>query len=247
MDSEGSAARHWSPFLSMVGMSTVPGATPEDIARFHGFYDEVHVKEVLAANPGFGAPSRYELDHEPDPVTPRWLALYPIEEERHVDGYLERQRDPGLNARTYSAGPEVWSTATFVWRAVWRRVTAGDPPAGPVTGLLVAGVDPPSGATDAELAEFTDFYDTGHIPDILRHGGYRSYARYEKVADLPSAFRDHPRFCSVYTTDVPRDEADPESALAKAGRAGLLSRGPEVWQRRTTRWRLWFTPLTGAG
>ncbi|WP_344899734.1 hypothetical protein [Actinomadura meridiana] len=227
-------------------MTTAARETAAGLAEFNAYYDDVHAGEVLAANPGFGPPRRYELDGEPDSATPRWLALYPIATGEHVAAYLDRQRDPGRNARTYTPGPPSWNDASFVWRAVWRLAAASAPPPGPVTALLVAGVDPPADATDAEMAEFTDFYDEGHVPDILEYGGYRSFARYEKIAHLPAALDGYPRFCSMYTTDVPPADLDGRAALAEAGKNGRLSVGPPIWQRRTTWWRLWFTPIQAA-
>lgn len=230
-----------APYLYLIGLTTAAGCSDAELAEFHTYYDTVHVPHVTAANRGFGSPERFELDGEPDEATPRWLTLYPVDSRESAEAYLARQGEV-LDRRDFAPGPPAWDSAVIAWRAMWRLVSGQHSP-GPTRNLLIAGIEPPADLDTAELAEFDEFYDHGHIPEIQRYGGYSGCRRYELVAALPGGHGDHPRYCTLYTADDLAADFDPKATLATAGRSGLLSAGPEVWQRRSNPWRAWWRPL----
>src|SRR6185436_7098674 len=92
--------------------------------KFNDFYTHVHMREVVAAYPGFVRAIRYELC-EPDPrgdLGPRWLAVYEIENETAAMSYLNRADGPREGQPVYSPGPAAWQTYESWWRLIWRRV-----------------------------------------------------------------------------------------------------------------------------
>ena len=68
-------------FTYWVGMDIPADTSAADVAAFNDFYNNVHRKEVLEANPGFLRGRRYELaqDDTRRPRGPRFLVCYDIE------------------------------------------------------------------------------------------------------------------------------------------------------------------------
>ncbi len=70
-------------FMSWAGLSTPASLDADNLATFNRFYDEVHIPEILAHNPGFLSAQRYRLV-SCDPLGqtgPGWLTVYQIEDE----------------------------------------------------------------------------------------------------------------------------------------------------------------------
>jgi hypothetical protein len=234
------------PFMYWVGMDTDPRTSPEALAEFNHFYSTTHVREVVAAHPGFLRSSRYELlDPDPrgDPHTgPRWLAVYEIADEAAALRYLKDDERPWLHRKRYSPWPAARKRAKTVWRMIWRQVsTTGSTDQLPES-IFIVGMNVPAD-TDAEgLAEFNTFYTGTHVPEVVAGGGYDRGTRFELYRAFAHPAPGCPQFCAVYEADAATTEA---RATRRAGRAPLSS-GPPAWEQHDTLWRLVYRRIPDA-
>jgi hypothetical protein len=122
------------------------------------------------------------------------------------------------------------------WSLLYRMVTETAPVKVAPFAIYLLGVDPPEDATDDDLVAFNDFYTDVHLPEVAERRHALRSVRYELVeADRPP-YRGAPRFLAIY-------EVDEQSAANRRHSGPPYSKGPEVWQRHTTPWRLWYRRL----
>jgi hypothetical protein len=123
------------------------------------------------------------------------------------------------------------------WSVEYRRI-AETAPAGPTPhAIYLLGVDPPEGASDAELAVFNDFYTSVHLVEVAERRHALRAERYERERVLRAPAKGAPRYLAVYEVD--------EAGAAQRRHVGPpYSKGPDVWQRHTTPWRLWYRLVT---
>jgi hypothetical protein len=122
------------------------------------------------------------------------------------------------------------------WRVLYRRIVE-TAPAGPVPfAIYLLGVNPPDGLGDDELEVFNDFYTHVHLPEVVERRHALRAVRYELVREARAPHRGAPRFLAVY-------EVDEESASNRRHVGPTYSAGPDVWQRHSTPWRLWYRRL----
>jgi hypothetical protein len=232
-----------SPFLYWVGIETDPSATEDQLVEFNRFYDEVHVPEVLAANDGMTGVTRFELVRQDPrgPHGPRWLASYQLADEAAAARYLERN-GPGASDRpVYSSGPQAWQTMTVTWRMIWRHAVARPNPGGtgqPPVNLMLIGMNPMAGATDAQVDDFNHFYTETHLDEVLEWGGFDHATRFELDTGLAHPGDGPPRYCATYEVAGPHpfDEQNPRPRVE-------FSSGPDAWEGRDTLWRLIYRVL----
>ena len=87
---------------------------------------------------------------------------------------------------------------------------------------------------------FNEFYTNVHVPEVLgRRHGLRA-ARYELCRELLHPEEGCPRFVAIY-------EVDEKAAAITRHIGGGYSRGPEVWRKHKTPWRLWYRLLPEVG
>jgi hypothetical protein len=122
------------------------------------------------------------------------------------------------------------------WSLVYRRLTATGPRLVRPYALYLLGVNPPDGVGDDELEVFNDFYTRVHLPEVAERRQALRAERQELVHEIRPPFRGAPRFLALY-------EVDEESASRRRHTGPPYTRGPEVWQRHTTPWRLWYRRL----
>jgi hypothetical protein len=226
------------PFMYWVGMDTDPRTTPEALAEFNRFYSTTHVKEVVAAHPGFVSASRYEL-LDPDPRGgvhhgPRWLAIYGMEDEEATQQYLKDNERPWLHRRKYSPWPSARRRAKTVWRMIWRRISVRGSVNQAPESIVVVGMNVPADTDAAGLAEFNTFYTETHVPEVMAYAGYARGTRVEVYHAFAHPEPGCPRFCAIYEADAAATEA---REARRSGR-GMLSPGPTAWEQRDTVWRL---------
>ncbi|WP_067469347.1 hypothetical protein [Actinomadura macra] len=213
------------PFFLAVGLDTRPDETAAETRAFADFYDSVHLAEVVERNDGFVSAARYELT---DPAAgtaaiPYWLAVYGIESEGAARRFLDRPR------ATYTPGPPAWRRVTVVWRMIWQS--------GGSTGMAdlvpgriaMIGMDPAADATDAEVAEFDDFYTRTHLPEIVAGFGYDRGTRFTLWHEFAHPGPGCPRYNAVYEAEEPEPAGPPSGAA--------LTPGPRAWEERRVRWR----------
>jgi hypothetical protein len=122
------------------------------------------------------------------------------------------------------------------WSLVYRRIAETGPQEVAPFAIYLLGVDPPVGATEEELAVFNEFYTGVHLPEVAERRHALRAVRYELEREVRAPYRPAPRFLAVY-------EVDEASASNRRHTGPPYSKGPEVWQRHTTPWRLWYTRL----
>ena len=126
------------------------------------------------------------------------------------------------------------------WSMLYRTVAETAPAAVAPFAVYLLGVDPPPGISDDELVVFNDFYTHVHLPEVAGRRHALRAVRYELVDAVRPPAGGAPRFLAVY-------EVDEESAAHRRHTGPPYARGPEVWQRHTTPWRLWYRRLVPPG
>jgi hypothetical protein len=226
------------PFMYWVGMDTDPRITPEGLAEFNRFYSTTHVREVLAAHPGFVSVSRYELlDQDPRGGLhsgPRWLAVYEMAGEGAAEQYIKDNARPWLHRQRYSPWPPARKRAKTVWRMIWRQISVSGSTEQPPESVMLVGMSPAPEADAAGLAEFNTFYTQTHVPEVMTAGGYARATRFELYREFAHPAPGCPRYCAVYEADATATE---QRAARRAAR-GPLSSGPPAWEQRESIWRL---------
>ncbi len=125
------------------------------------------------------------------------------------------------------------------WSLIYRQVAETAPARVAPFAIYLLGVDPPADATDEDLVVFNDFYTDVHLPEVAeRRRAFRA-VRYELEEVVKPPYPGAPRFLAVY-------EVDEESAANRRHSGPKYSSGPDVWQRHTTPWRLWYRRLDPA-
>jgi hypothetical protein len=138
--------------------------------------------------------------------------------------------DPGREAEPDREG------LRQVWSLLYRRITETGPPVVDPYAIYLLGVNPPVDTSDDDLEVFDDFYTNVHLPEVAERRHALRAVRYELVSEVRPPYRGAPRFLAVY-------EVDEESASNRRHAGPAYSSGPEVWQRHTTPWRLWYRRL----
>ena len=140
--------------------------------------------------------------------------------------------DTDPSARTESAHPGLRPTFSLLYR----RLAETGPAAAAPYAIYLLGVNPPADATDEDLRVFNDFYTNVHLPEVAERRHALRAVRYELVEEVRPPYRGAPRFLAAY-------EVDEESAANRRHTGPKYASGPEVWQRHTTPWRLWYRRL----
>jgi hypothetical protein len=225
-----------SPYMYMIGMDT-DGASDAQLEEFNHFYNETHMGEVVAMNPGFLRASRYELV-KPDPrgdFGPRWLAVYEMADEKAAATYSSRNDGPPEGRPVYTPIPDAWrETAKPRWRIIWHQIAEAGSLAEAPYSIFLVGIDPPPGASTADLAEFNEFYTEIHVGEVMAASNYGRGTRWEQERAFLHPDPGCPRYLANYETD---EVIGKELEANPTPRAGL-SVGPVVWQEHTTPWRL---------
>ena len=122
------------------------------------------------------------------------------------------------------------------WSLLYRRVAETGPEAGTPYAMYLLGVNPPPDTTDEELDVFNDFYTNVHLPEVAERRHALRAVRYELLQEVRPPYKGAPQFLAVY-------EVDEEAASVRRHVGPPYATGPEVWQRHTTPWRLWYRRL----
>jgi len=102
--------------------------------------------------------------------------------------------------------------------------------------IYLLGVNPPAGATAEDLEAFNDFYSNVHLLEVAERRHALRAVRFELLEEVRPPYQGAPRFLAVY-------EVDETSASNRRHVGPPYSTGPDVWQRHTTPWRLWYRRL----
>jgi len=119
------------------------------------------------------------------------------------------------------------------WSVEYRRIAETAPTRIAPYAVYLLGVEPPSDITAAELEVFNDFYTEVHLREVADRRHALRAERYEQLRVIRPPAKGAPRFLAVY-------EFDEEGASHRRHVGPPYSAGPDVWQRHTTPWRLWY-------
>jgi hypothetical protein len=120
-----------------------------------------------------------------------------------------------------------------VWSVLYRHIAETVPETQRPYAIYLLGVNPPDDVSDAELATFNDFYTNVHLVEVAERRNALRAVRYELLEEVQPPYLGAPRYLAVY-------EVDESSASHRRHVGPPYSRGPAVWQRHTTPWRLWY-------
>jgi hypothetical protein len=124
----------------------------------------------------------------------------------------------------------------MVWSLLYRGVAETGPALVAPYAIYLLGVNPPGDATEADLETFNDFYTNVHMPEVAERRHALRAVRYELLREIRPPYQEAPRFLAVY-------EVDEAGASNRRHTGPPYTSGPEVWQRHTTPWRLWYRRL----
>jgi hypothetical protein len=124
----------------------------------------------------------------------------------------------------------------LVWSVLYREIAETAPATQRPFAIYLLGVNPPDDVSDAELATFNDFYTNVHLVEVAERRHALRAVRYELVEEVKAPYLGAPRYLAAY-------EVDESSASHRRHVGPPYSAGPEVWQRHTTPWRLWYRRL----
>ncbi|GAA4239830.1 hypothetical protein GCM10022254_62030 [Actinomadura meridiana] len=221
------------PFFFAVGLRPGPDEPEAELRALADYYDTIHLAEVVRLNEGFVSASRYELtDPLDDETVPSWLAVYGIESEDAAHRFLDRQGD---KRPVYANGPSLFYNAPVVWRMVWRSAGSTG-----VSDLLpgkmaMIGMDPAADATEAEIAEFDEFYTGTHLPEIVSGLGYDRGTRFLLWHEFKHPDPGCPRYNAVYEAEDPNP---------RPPHVPPLTPGPRAFEERQVRWRVKYRRVT---
>jgi hypothetical protein len=140
-------------------------------------------------------------------------------------------------------GPKVAAEAGWeidglrpTWSLLYRQVVETGPALVAPHAIYLLGVNPPDGATTAELETFNEFYTNVHMPEVAERRHALRAVRYELLREVRPPYQGAPQFLAVY-------EVDEKAASNRRHKGPPYATGPSVWQRHTTPWRLWYRRL----
>lgn len=123
------------------------------------------------------------------------------------------------------------------WSMRYQRVRAVPGEVVPHYAIYLLGVNPPADASARDLVVFEDFYVDVHVREVADRRKALRAVPHKLVDVLKPPYKGAPNFLTAY-------ELDEASASVRRHVGPPYSRGPEVWQRHSTPWRLWYRRLT---
>lgn len=142
-------------------------------------------------------------------------------------------RPPRLLSVVHGVAERRYEGLTLSWSLQYRRVAETGPPVTRPYAIYLLGVNPPVDATENDLDVFNDFYTNVHLPEVAERRHALRATRFELVEEIRPPYKGAPRFLAVY-------EVDEEGAANRRHVGPPYAVGPEIWQRHTTPWRLWY-------
>jgi hypothetical protein len=122
------------------------------------------------------------------------------------------------------------------WSLLYRTIMETKPQSQTPYAIYLLGVNPPAETTEEELDTFNQFYSDVHLVEVADQRRALRAVRYELDHEVRPPYQGAPRFLAVYEMD--------ETSASKRRHVGPpYSKGPDVWQRHTTPWRLWYQQL----
>jgi hypothetical protein len=124
------------------------------------------------------------------------------------------------------------------WSTLYREIAETSPQRIKPFAIYLLGVNPPVDLSASELKDFNNFYTDVHLVEVAERRHALRAVRYELVEEIRPPYLGAPRFLAAY-------EVDETSASNRRHVGPPYSAGPDVWQRHTTPWRLWYRRVGG--
>jgi hypothetical protein len=133
--------------------------------------------------------------------------------------------------------PASWRDGTSTsWSLLCRYLAETAPASAPPHAIYLVGVNPPGGMSEEERASFIEFYTSVHIPEVAKRRHCTRATAYELDRELIKPHEGTPQFLGAY------EVADAASVVTRHVGFGY-TRGPAVWEKHKTPWRLWYRRL----
>lgn len=149
-------------------------------------------------------------------------------------------RPPSFLSVVHGEAGRAYEGFSLTWSLQYRHVAETVPQVMRPYAIYLLGVNPPVDATERELEVFNDFYTNVHLPEVAERRHALRATRHELLREIRPPYQGAPRFLAVY-------EVDEQSASNRRHSGPPYAAGPEVWQRHTTPWRLWYRLLAPQG
>jgi hypothetical protein len=170
--------------------------------------------------------------------------LYPTVVDRQRYELLATDRHGGfgsklLTAFTWDREPgidEASAQADVSWSLLYRFASETGPPVVQPFAIYMVGVNPPPGLGESERASFIEFYTGVHVFEVSKRRHCTRATVYELNRELLRPNEGAPEFLGVY-------EVEDEASVIQRHVGFGYSRGPAVWQKHKTPWRLWYRRL----
>jgi hypothetical protein len=232
-----STAPQPSPVTLWSGI-TVNSDDPEVVGAIDRFYGNGYLEEIGAKNPDLAGGHRYEL-LAPDRhrgFGAKYLTAFDLPDERAAQRCAER-----ADLLSVPSAPPAWQAgADTSWSLLYRYLNETAPALNRPFAIYMVGVDPPPGLDASGMEEFNEFYTNVHVPEVARRRRSLRASRYELLKELLVPPEGRPQFLAIY-------EVDEKGASVTRHIGGGYTRGPEVWRKHKTPWRLWYRLLPESG
>jgi hypothetical protein len=201
------------------------------LAEITKFFESDYLAAITSAHPSLVEVQRYEL----------------LATDRH-GGFGAKL----LTALTWGGDPEVaesagqsapsllpdapaaWRDGTSTsWSLLYRYLAETGPTVDLPHAIYLVGVNPPRPMSDEERASFVEFYTGVHVPEVAKRRHCTRATVYELDRELLQPNEGTPQFLAAY------EVADAASVVTRHVGFGY-SRGPAVWEKHKTPWRLWY-------
>lgn len=207
---------------------------PKEVLAIEDFYKNAYLKDIAENNPDLGLGHLYEILVR-DPrrsFSSKFLTTFDLLDEDAIEKCSERK-----GVLSASSAPASWHTHVATsWSLMYRRIAETGPSVVPPYGMYLVGVNAPAGIDASGLEEFNEFYTNVHVPEVAERRHCLRATRYELYRELIRPPQGSPQFLAIY-------EVDEKAAKNTRHIGGPYSRGPEVWRKHTTPWRLWYRQL----
>ena len=155
---------------------------------------------------------------------PRFVSTVPVAGDGESDAQVDGVEEVGTEGLRQT------------WSLEYRRVAETGPAPRAPYAIYLLGVNPPAGATDDDLDTFNEFYTNVHLPEVAERRHALRAVRYELVREVKAPYQGAPQFLAAY-------EVDEQGASNRRHTGPPYAKGPDVWQRHKTPWRLWYRRL----
>jgi hypothetical protein len=224
-----------SPFTTWSGIDlrTDDDGTIEEITAF---YETDYLAALTAAYPSLVSVQRYELlaTDRHGGFGSKFLTALTWDGEAEIDENNEQSASLAL-----PDAPTSWRDGTSTsWSLLYRSLAETGPASAPPHAIYLVGVNPPQGISDEDRASFIEFYTSVHVPEVAKRRHCTRAMVYELDRELLRPNEGTPQFLGAY------EVADEASVVTRHVGFGY-SRGPAVWEKHKTPWRLWYRRLPG--